>query len=153
MKRFFNRLLHVAGCAVLTVALCNFVSCREDDKGEQQAAVLLQEARQALTDARLSEAHTLLDSLRHAYPRAVDVRREALRFEDSLNLAEARVEKAAIDSIYTFACLDREELRSTGIDTLSARFKQVRDRADSLRYAVDRAWQKVRFYERKLAEQ
>ncbi len=131
------------------VALCLFCSCSQPDKGEQQAQELLSQARVAMNDARYADAHTLIDSLRHAYPRAIEVRRQALRFEDSLCLAEARAEQAVIDSIYTFACLDREELRRTGIDTLSVRFKQLRDRADSLRYAADRAWQKVRFYERK----
>lgn len=152
MKTHSSFFRYIAGCVGLAVALCTFCSCDEGDKGEQQALNLLAQARTALYDSRFAEAHSLLDSLRTSCPRAVEVRKSALLFEDSLNLAEARVEKAAIDSIYTFACLDREELRATGIDTLSARFKQLRDRADSLRYVVDRAWQKVRFFERKVNE-
>lgn len=138
---------------LLMVAFClGLGSCHDDDRGTEQAAALLDEARTELNDGHFERAYNLLDSMRTTYPKAVDVRRAALLFEDTIHWEEAKVELAAIDSIYAFACLDREELRSTGIDTLSAQFKQLRDRADSLRYAVDRAYQKVRFFERKISE-
>ena len=139
---------------VLLAAVCITVfSCKDEDRGVVQAQALLDEARSETTNGHFDRAYSLLDSMRTAYPKAVDVRRAALLFEDTIHLEEAKVELTAMDSIYTFACLDREELRSTGIDTLSIQFKLLRDRADSLRYAVDRAYQKVRFFERKIAEQ
>lgn len=146
MKQISLLLLLVSGC----LGLC---CCHDDDRGTEQAAALLEEARVELSNGRFDRSYRLLDSLRVTYPKAVDVRRAALLFEDTIHWEEAKVELAAIDSIYTFACLDREELRSTGIDTLSVQFKRLRDHADSLRYAVDRAYQKVRFFERKIAEQ
>ncbi len=144
-----KRISYIAGVAV--VCLC-LLGCQEEDRGIVQAQALLDEARIEMNNAHFGAADSLLAVMRTTYPKAVDVRRAALLFEDTLRLEEAKVEAAAIDSIYTFACLDREELRSTGIDTLSTRFKLLRDRADSLRYAVDRAHQKVRFFERKISE-
>ena len=143
---------HICIIALFAAVCITFFGCQEEDRGVEQAQTLLDEARTEMTNGQFERAYTLLDSMRTNYPKAVDVRRAALLFEDTLRWEEAKVELAAIDSIYTFACLDREELRSTGIDTLSTPFKQLRDRADSLRYAVDRAYQKVRFFERKISE-
>ena len=144
-----TRLLRLASLLVLAV-LPLLYGCKGDDKGEKQAWQLLEESRQAMQRADFAKAHILLDSLRQTYPHATEVRWAALAYEDTLCLEEAKVEVLLADSIYDNACLDREELRSTGIDTLSAPFKLVRDRADSLRYATDRAHKKVQFYERKI---
>lgn len=152
MKRTSSTLLPIVCLAGVTTVLCCLHSCKQDDRGTEQAQALLEQSRVALASGDFTTSYNLLDSLRQAFPRAVDVRRAALLFEDTIRLEEAKVEAAAMDSIYTFACLDREELRATGIDTLSARFKLLRDRADSLRYAVDRAHKKVQFFERKIQE-
>ena len=143
---------HSCIIAILAAVCITFFGCKEENRGVAQAQALLDEARNEMTNGQFERAYSLLDSMRTTYPKAVDVRRAALLFEDTIHLEEAKVELAAMDSIYTFACLDREELRSTGIDTLSTPFKQLRDRADSLRYAVDRAYQKVRFFDRKISE-
>ena len=77
MKRFLS-LIFVA--AVL-------VACTSPEKN---AEALLVEARNAVAGCRYDEARALVDSLRSAYPTAVEARREALKLENEFELADAK---------------------------------------------------------------
>ena len=76
MKRFLS-LIFVA--AVL-------VACTSPEKN---AEALLIEARNAVAECRYDDARNLVDSLRSAYPTAVEARREALKLENEFELADA----------------------------------------------------------------
>lgn len=60
--------------AALLLALA--ASCGDNEK--EQASALLTEAKEAVTNGDFVRAQTLIDSIKSAYPRVIDVRKEAL---------------------------------------------------------------------------
>lgn len=77
----------------------------------QKANCLLDEARHALESNSFDEARNLIDSLRNTYPQEFDVRRTALKFMDSLELKQAKVDFLVSDSILTFKQFELDDLK------------------------------------------
>lgn len=80
---------------------------------EAKAVVLLDDARLAMNEECYDKARQLVDSLRTTYPKAVQTRRNALRFMDTLELNNAKHELAQKqlcweDSSRILAALKRE---------------------------------------------
>ena len=106
MKQFFS---------LLFVAFV-LVACSSPEK---KAEALLVEVRSAMSECRYDDARMLVDSLRSAYPTAVEARREALRLENEFELADAKnclvlasekleKETARLDSIKKHFVLEKD---------------------------------------------
>lgn len=109
MLNMNKSLLNISNGLLLATSLfC--ASCGKSDR--QSAEDLLNEAKDATMEKRFDDARHLIDSLRLAYPREFDVRREALAFEDSLNLLQTREELAVTDSIATFKAFEWEDMKT-----------------------------------------
>jgi len=63
-----------------------------------EAEALLQKATEATEQGNYRRALLLIDSLRHAYPDAVDARKQALRLHQEASLKEAQADLATTDS-------------------------------------------------------
>ncbi len=83
-----------------------------DVSSTSAAEDLLNDARSAVSAGDYEKARKCIDSLRVCYPREFDARREALAFEDTLNLYQAKHELAIADSVSTFAELELADLQS-----------------------------------------
>lgn len=106
MKRIF----------ILIVVVAVFAACSSPEK---KAEVLLTEARSAVAESRYDDARALVDSLRSAYPTAVEARREALKLENEFELADAKKcleqtseklvsETERLDSMKTYFILEKD---------------------------------------------
>ncbi|MBP3775084.1 MAG: hypothetical protein ILA34_07020 [Bacteroidaceae bacterium] len=125
MKRSFI----LVPVAALVALLCNCTSRPSDTDAE--GYVCLSNARKALAAHDFALAKAWVDSLRTQYPTALNAREDAILFLDSVGLAEAHVEVAALEE-----ALQQPDLTRIGKDTLD--------------FNYDEAKQKVRFFEKKL---
>ena len=134
------------------LAILFFVSCGTKNDPECAAQQLLSQARTALKQRDLSLADSLLDSLRHTYPHAVQTRYEALSFADTLRLAQARVEAARAEIDYAEAndAFTRFNAQHPNVSPIDPEYQRQRDRVDTLRMLLDRKQMKVKFYVRKI---
>lgn len=96
----------VFGMAILV----SVFSCGRSDR--EMAQKLLDEARESAARSEYERARELIDSLRRTYPAEIEVRRDALAAEDSIELAAARKELAIIDSVLTFSRFELEDMKS-----------------------------------------
>ena len=87
------------------------ISCRENIS--DQAYKVLNEARMAMQEHRYDEARHIIDSLRLNFPRAVDARREALVFMDSLELSEAKTLYMTADSMMVFKKFELDDMKKS----------------------------------------
>lgn len=154
MKRT-NLLLPICGTPLLAAALLLLpLSCQQERDPNLDAAPLLQEARERLTDGDFAASHALLDSMRRTYPKAFRVRREALGFEDSLRIEEAISERFAKEQEAKEAAQALADWERAHPDHsfLDADYRQLRNRADTLAMEHDRLMKKVDFYVRQAQE-
>lgn len=79
--------------ALLTMAM--LASCGKSD--EKAAGQLLDEARTQVANKEYGKALATIDSLRHAYPKAVEARKAALKLHQEAALAQAQAEVAEAD--------------------------------------------------------
>ena len=99
------------------------IACSPSDR--DKAFGLLNEARVAMQQNRYDDAYTLVDSLRHAYPKETECRRAALSYTDSLELNKARYSFAKADSALTFKRLELEERKKQFVLEKDNRFQSV----------------------------
>lgn len=93
--------------ATLFAVLLSACGTSSSEKAEE----LLNEARTAVSEARFDDARHMIDSLRSTYPKEVEVRRKALAFSDSLELAESENLLQQADSIETFRKFELEDCK------------------------------------------
>ena len=96
LYKFFLAALLLTGC-----------TASDTDKANS----LLEEARLALQDGQYDRARNLVDSLRSTYPKEFDVRRSALAFADSIELAQAKYGRQVADSVATFKNFELDDLK------------------------------------------
>lgn len=89
----------------------------------ENANAILNDARQALAQNNFDEARTLIDSLRTTYPKEIDVRRAALAFADSIELASAEHELAIADSTNTFVSFELEDMKKRFVFEKEAKYQ------------------------------
>lgn len=99
MNKYFSLLLIVP-----------FMACCKNSERES-AANLLDDARTAVKNKQFDVARSLIDSLRSAYPKEIDVRKCALAFSDTIELENAKYEYVEADSIYVFKQLELEDVK------------------------------------------
>lgn len=87
------------------------IGCR--DNVSEQAYKVLDEARMAMQEHRYDDARRKIDSLRFNFPRAIDARRDALEFMDSLELSEAKTLYMTADSMQVFKKFELDDLKKS----------------------------------------
>ncbi len=107
------------------ILLCTFLWVACTPSNTDNAFELLNQARSAMHQNRYNDAHTLIDSLRHTYPKEVDCRKAALAFYDSLELHEAKFAFAKADSALTFKRLELEDRKKQFVLEKDGRFQSV----------------------------
>jgi hypothetical protein len=139
------RNLFIVGMAVLGA------SCKTaEDMAEQQASVMLNEARDLLADGHFSAARDTILSLRRQHPTALQTRRAAIVTLDSVELMETR------DSLLRYeASLEaaregfKKMLPRVNGRTNEAYYQQQR-RVFEMEQHFDELCAKVKFYVRKI---
>ena len=135
-------------------------ACRDSQKAA--AEEMLRRADALFEQQQYDRALIVIDSLRKTYPTAVDIRRQALSLQQSIELKRSQEELAVVDSALQAVKQDYErrklevelakaELRATP-EELTALTK-ARVRRDSLQTRFDVLCAKIRYIHKKQKEQ
>ena len=135
------------------------MACGNDT--QKEAEQLLKQANSMLEQKQYDRALTSLDSLRRVYPNSVDIRRQALKLRQSIELKRSQEELAFVDSLlqavnhdYEYQKQkvekDKQELRATA-DELTM-LTRTRIRRDSLQTRWEVLGAKIKYIRKKQKE-
>ena len=105
MKRNVIKSLSALGVATLVTLVS---SCSTDNS---RALSLLAQVRSETEAGRFENARYLMDSLRNTYPEEIEVRRELLKYQDTLEIRNAEYDFHVSDSVATFRKYELEDLK------------------------------------------
>ena len=136
------------------------VACGNDT--QKEAEQLLQQANSLFEQKQYDRALTSLDSLRRLYPNSVDMRRQALKLRQNIELKRSQDELALVDSMLQAVShdyryqqqkveKDKQELRATAEELTM--LTRTRMRRDSLQTRFDVLCAKIRYIHKKQKEQ
>ncbi len=108
---------------ILAIAAVVMAACGENV--EEKAEALLAEARVAVSEGRYDDGRALIDSLRRAYPTAVEGRRSAMKLENDLELADAKRTLAIVDSTLAIEARALEALKAEFVLEKDAKYQAV----------------------------
>jgi len=135
------------------------IACGNDT--QKEAEQLLKQANSMLEQKQYDRALTSLDSLRRVYPNSVDIRRQALKLRQSIELKRSQEELAFVDSLLQAVShdyeyqkqkveKDKQELRATA-DELTM-LTRTRIRRDSLQTRWEVLGAKIKYIRKKQKE-
>lgn len=135
------------------------MACGNDT--QKEAEQLLKQANSMLEQKQYDRALTSLDSLRRVYPNSVDIRRQALKLRQSIELKRSQEELAFVDSLLQAVShdyeyqkqkveKDKQELRATA-DELTM-LTRTRIRRDSLQTRWEVLGAKIKYIRKKQKE-
>ena len=161
--RAVNRRKHIPCVRLVVVMLMGvtmMLSACSD--GQQKAAEqLLARADQLFEQQQYDRALIVIDSLRKAYPTAIDIRRQALRLQQDIELKRSQEELAVLDSTLQAVKRDYEKMKEKvdkDKDELQATAEELtaltkaRVRRDSLQTRFDVLCAKIRYIHKKQKE-
>lgn len=135
------------------------ISCGNREK--EQAAHLLEEAREHFEQGALDAARADIDSMRKNFPNVVDARKGALKLHQEIELKAAQDEMAKTDSLLQLANEELEELQKK-VDKHKAALKatpeeltlltRTRMKRDSIRTQFETLGAKIRYIHQKQKE-
>ncbi len=108
---------------LLILAGILLVACGEN--AEESAEKLLGEARAAMEQRRFDDGRTLIDSLRRTYPKAVEGRRNAIKLENELELTDAKLSLAKVDSVLKMEAETLESLKKEFVLEKDSKYQAV----------------------------
>ena len=132
------------------------MACGNDT--QKEAEQLLKQANSMLEQKQYDRALTSLDSLRRLYPNSVDMRRQALKLRQNIELKRSQAE--AVEGLNTLIDYryqqqkvekDKQELRATAEELTM--LTRTRMRRDSLQTRFDVLCAKIRYIHKKQKEQ
>ena len=146
--------------AVVLAGVTLLLSACGDDQ-QKAAEQLLARAEQLFDQQQYDRALIAIDSLRKTYPAAIDIRRQALFLQQSIELKRSQEELAVLDSVLQAVRQDYEalkqkveadkvELRATA-EELTALTK-LRVRRDSVQTRFEALCAKIRYIHKKQKE-
>ncbi|MCD8296704.1 MAG: hypothetical protein LUC88_03935 [Prevotella sp.] len=145
---------------IFVVSLLFLVGC--DGIGvEGKAEKILEEAQREFDDGEYVKALASIDSLRTTYPKAIEMRKTALKLYQQIELRRAQSAVQAADKALQRANTDYEAMRSridslkeTGKMTLEQLrlFNYTKARRDSLQNVFDVECAKIKYIKVKMAE-
>lgn len=136
-------------------------ACSGNNKQQQEAENLLEQASSLYEEGRFPEAKASIDSLRKRYPHAIDVRKKALKLGWEIELKEAQGELAKTDSLLQQVQHDYDDLQAK-VEKDKANLKatpeeltmltRTRIQRDSLRTQCETLGVKIRYIHKKQKE-
>ena len=132
------------------------------DNRQKEAEAMLQRADQLFNAQKYDRALIVIDSLRKAYPSAIETRKQALRLQQSIELKRSQEELTVVDSTLQAVGKDYEyqrqkvekdkaELRATPEELTM--LTKTRVRRDSLQTRFNVLCAKIRYIHKKQKEQ
>lgn len=116
-------------CTLVAALLLGAASCSSKKESDEEARALLQQAQEAAESGDYLTAQALIDSIDSTWPKAIDVRKEAMTLRPRVIEGKTMQEIADLHA--------QQSYLSQYIDSLSAEFKQVNAGEDVLEpYAV-----------------
>lgn len=140
--------------AVLTISSCS-------NKQQEKAEKLLQQANLQYENKQYNEALRSIDSIRHIYPNAIEVRKQALKLYQNISISKAQEELERTDSALQAVILnynylkdkvdkDREELRATPEELHMLTLMRIK--RDSLQVCHDTQCATIKYIHKKQKE-
>ncbi len=136
------------------------ISCSRNGD-ESKAKALLEQAQNHFDEGQYQEALTLIDSLRSAYPNAIQARKEALVLYQNVELKKSQEDLEQIDSDLQTAKSNYEE-KKTQVDALKASGRVggqdirslnfAKKTLDSLEIAFETECAKIKYIKEKMGE-
>ena len=131
-------------------------------EAEAEAERLLERASAEFQDKQYAKALLTIDSLRHAYPDAIDARKQALKLYQDISLKQAQDDLARTDSALQavkarYAVLkDSVEKKRASLTATEAELSELnltRVKRDSLQVRFDTQCAKIKYIHRKQKEE
>lgn len=131
------------------------------DRKQQEAELMLQRAKTLFAERHYDRALIVIDSLRKVYPKAIDIRKQALKLYQDVELQQAQETLAMTDSVLEIVKKDYErqkievekkksELRATPEEL--TRLTKTRVLRDSLQTEFEMLCAKIRYIHKKQKE-
>lgn len=145
----------------IIMAACALAACG-GSKAEAEAERLLERASAEFQDKQYAKALLTIDSLRHAYPDAIDARKQALKLYQDISLRQAQDDLARTDSALQavkarYAVLkDSVEKKRASLTATEAELSELnltRVKRDSLQVRFDTQCAKIKYIHRKQKEE
>ncbi|MCC8072362.1 MAG: hypothetical protein LIO90_11255 [Bacteroidales bacterium] len=106
-----NRLTSLAVAVIATAWAMGLTSCGDKDK--EAAIELKTQATEAMEQGRYEEAIALIDSIDHAYPKQIDIRREAMHLRPQVLERLTQRELSRTDSLCAILTYRCDSLKNT----------------------------------------
>lgn len=146
---------------VIVISIVCLLTTGCGNREAEQAAQLLQEAREHFEQGALDAARADIDSLRRNFPNIVDARKGALKLHQEIELKTAQLEMAKTDSLLQLANKELEEMQKE-VDKHKAALKatpeeltlltRTRIKRDSIRTQFETLGAKIRYIHQKQKE-
>ncbi len=145
----------------MMIAAATLASCGED-KVEQAAGELLDRAEAEYAAKEYDRALLTIDSMRHAYPGAIEARKRALKLHQDVSLSRAQDDLAVTDSALQAVKREYETLKQKVDSDRAAlrateeelhRLNLTRVRMDSLQVRFDVQCAKIKYIHKKQKEE
>lgn len=145
--------------ALVLIAALSLIAC--GNKVEKEAEALLEQANTQYANKQYDQALRTIDSLRKAYPEAIDTRNKALRLYQDISLKQAQDDlantdtllqrtKAEYDSMKVKVDRAKAELKATEAELLALTLKRIE--RDSLQARFDMQCAKIKYIHKKQKE-
>lgn len=132
-----------------------------DNSPETKAEQLLERARTEFADKQYFKALATIDSLRRAYPEAIEARKQALKLQQNISLEQAQADLARTDSALQAVKarhtalkqeVDRKRANLTATEAELSELNLTRVKMDSLQVRFDVQCAKIKYIHRKQKE-
>lgn len=142
------------------IAAATFASCGGSG-AQSEAERLLERARAEFADKQYNKALATIDSLRRAYPDAIETRKQALTLYQDISLEQAQRDLAQTDSAlqivkarYTMLkdSVEKKRANLTATEAELSEVNQTRVRMDSLQVRFDVQCAKIKYIHKKQKE-
>lgn len=144
---------------IAIMATMIITSCKP--KAQQEAELFLERANIEFKNNQYSKALLIIDSLRKVYPTAIEVRKQALKLQQSISLKQAQEELALTDSALQAVILnynylhakvekDKELLRATEEELRLLTLTRIK--RDSLQVCFDEQCARIKYIHKKQKE-
>ena len=156
-----NVMLMTRKTAVIIAAVAMMAAACSQNKSEKQAKALLEKAEVEYKTGQYDKALRTIDSLRKAFPEAIEARKEGLKLYQNVALTQAQSDLARTDSLLqavkqeyeqakSQAEAAKKELRATASELQNVTLLKVR--LDSLQVQFDVQCAKIKYIHKKQKE-
>ena len=143
----------------IIMAACALAAC--GGKAESEAGRLLEKAAAEFENKQYDRALLTIDSMRHAYPNAIEARKQALKLYQDISLRQAQDDLARTDSALQavkarYAVLkdsvEKKRASLTATEEELSELNLTRVRRDSLQVRFDTQCAKIKYIHKKQKE-